>query len=265
MTAQRPGASQLAEAHLLDRVADEYQRRGYEVMLEPQAQDLPDSLRGLRPDLLASLGDDHVAVIVKTSRRSSTLRTVPDIEALRAEGWRLELFFADDPVPPIATPDAVVARLREATQLADDHHKVAALLLVWAAVEEALRGLASRFAPGETGRRILPPDQAYSMGLLSENQHRLLSSLRNLRNQATHNITPISIPDSAIQDTVNLLERITRSTYVPPPIIADRVFAQLDPTQDVLEQVKRSFPDSDPADQADAAEYVRSLQISNEA
>ena len=70
MTAQRPGASQPPEAHLLDRVADEYHRRGYEVTLEPQARDLPDSLRRLRPDLLASPGDDHVAVIVKKDRRS---------------------------------------------------------------------------------------------------------------------------------------------------------------------------------------------------
>ena len=264
MTDQRPGASHLAEAHPLDQVADEYHRRGYQVTLEPQARDLPDSLRRLRPDLLASLGDDHVAVIVKTSRPSSALRTAPDMEALRAEGWRLELNFADDPVPPIAAPDAVAARLREVTQLADDHHKEAALLLLWAAVEETLRGLASRFAPGETGRRVLPPDQAYSMGLLSKGQHRLLSSLRKLRNQATNNITPISVPESAIRDTVNLIERMTRSTYVPPPIVADRVFARLDPTQDVLEQVRDSSPDSDPIDQADAAEYVRSLQFSNE-
>src|SRR5258708_1529919 len=114
MTARRPGASQLAEEHLLDQVADEYRRRGYEVTLERQIQRLPDSLRRIRPDLLATLGDDHVAVIVKTSRRSPVLQVVPDMEALRAEGWRLELFFADDPVSPIAPPDAVEARLREA-------------------------------------------------------------------------------------------------------------------------------------------------------
>ena len=216
MIAQRPGASQLAEAHFLDRVADEYYRRGYEVTLEPEARDLPDSLRRLRPDLLASLGDDYVAVIVKKNRGSSALRTVPDMEALRAEGWRLELNFADDPVPPIAASDAVAARLHEATQLADDHHNEAALLVMWAAVEEALRGLASRFAPGETGRRTLPPDQAYSMGLLSEGQHRLLSSLRKLRNQVANNITSISVPESTVRDTVNLVERMTRSDIRPP-------------------------------------------------
>jgi hypothetical protein len=187
------------------------------------------------------------------------------MDALRAEGWRLELFFADDPVPPIAPPDAVTARLREATQLADSQHTVAALLLIWAVVEEALRRLASRFAPAETGRRVFSPAQAYSMGLLSENQHQLLSSVRYLRNQATHNITPISVPDSVIHDTVGLLERMNRPTYVPPPIMADRVIAHFDPDQGVLEQVKRLFPDADPEDQADAAEYIRSLQRSDEA
>lgn len=261
MTAQRPGPSKPPKAYLLDRLADEYHRRGYEVTLEPQARDLPDSLRRLRPELLASLGDDHVAVIVKKDRRSSALRTVPDMEALRAEGWRLELNFADDPVPPIAASDAVAARLREAEQLADDRHNEAALLVVWAAVEEALRGLASRFAPGETGRRTLPPDSAHSMGLLSEGQHRLLNSLRKLRNQVANNIMSISVPESTLRDTVNLIERMTRSTYVPPPIMADRVLVQLDPIQDLLEQIRYLFPESDPIDQVDAAENVRSLQF----
>ncbi len=264
MTDQRPITSQLEDAYLLDRVADGYHRRGYQVTLMPEARDLPDSLRPLRPNLLASLGDDHVAVIVKTSRTASARRTVPDLEALRAEGWRLELNFAGDPVPPIAGPDAVTARLREVTQLTDDHHEEAALLLIWAAVEEALRGLASRFAPHETGRRILPPDHAYSIGLLSKSQHRLLSSLQKLRNQTMNNITSISVPDSIIRDTVNLIERMTCLTYVPPPIMADRVFAQLSPSQDVLEQVRCSFPDSDPIDQMDAAEYVRSLRFTSE-
>ena len=45
-----------------------------------------------------------------------------------------------------------------------------------------------------------------------------------------------------------------------PPIAASDAVA---PTLDVLEQVKYSFPDSDPVDQADAAENVRSLQFIN--
>jgi len=265
MTAQRPADSEQAELALMAQVADEYRQRGYEVTVEPQAQDLPTSLRGLRPDLVAMRDDDRVAVVVKRRRGSFALPAIPDIDALRREGWRMELFFADDPAPPVASPDTVAARLREAEQLADDQHRVAALLLVWAAVEETLRTLASRFAPGETGRKILTPDQAYSIGLLSENQHRFLSVLRDLRNQAAHNITPIPVPDNTIRDAVSLLERMISPTYVPPPIMADRVFSQFQRNQDVLEQVQQLFPHADPLEQADAAEYIRSLKLSNEA
>jgi hypothetical protein len=265
MTSPRPAGPRLKEMDLLGQVAEEYQRRGYDVILEPRIHDLPGSLRELHPDLLASRHDDNVAVIVKRSRRSSALRTVPNTEALRAEGWRVELFFADDPVPPIASPEAVTARLREAMQLIDSHHSVAALLLIWAAVEEALRGLASRFAPGESSRRALTPDQAYSMGLLTESQRHLLSSLRNLRNQATHNISPVSVPGDAMQDAVDLLGRMNRPTYVPPPIMADRVFAELEPGQGQIEQVRHLFPDADPKEQAEAVAYVKSLQASNKA
>jgi hypothetical protein len=54
-------------------------------------------------------------------------------------------------------------------------------------------------------------------------------------------------------------------TYVPPPIMADRVFSQFQRNQDVLEQVQQLFPYADPLEQADAAEYIRSLKLSNEA
>lgn len=252
------------EARLLGRVAEEYQRRGYEVIVEPGTHGVPAALRSLHPDLLAVHGDDHVAVIIKTGVGALGLRSLPDMDSLRGEGWRLELVFADDPVPPSAPPEAVAARLREAEQLADSGHAVAALLLVWTAVDEVLRVLASRFAPGETGRKILSPDRAYSMGLLSERQHRLLSALQRIRNQAAHAITPEQVPADAIRDAVSLLKRMSRSSYVPPPIMADRVLAEPDQRQNPLEQVRRLFPDSESAEQSEAAEYIRSLRPDND-
>jgi len=254
MTTPRP-----VEARLLDRVAEEYQRRGYDVIVEPGTRNVPAALRSLRPDLLAVHGDDHVAVIIKTGNGALGLRSVQDMDALRGEGWRLELVVPDDPVPS-APPAAVAARLGEAEQLADSNHAVAALLLVWTAVDEVLRGLASRFAPSETGRKILSPDQAYSMGLLSEGQHRLLSALQRRRNQAAHSITPEQVPPDVIRDAVNLLIRMSRPSYVPPPIMADRVLAGPDQHGTPLEQVRRLFPSSDPVEQSEAAEYIKSLQ-----
>lgn len=255
MTAPRP-----VEARLLDLVAEEYQRRGYDVTVEPGTRGVPVALRSLHPDLLAIRGDDHVAVIIKTGRGTPGLRPVPDMDTLRGEGWRLELVFADNPVPPSAPPEAVAARLREAEQLTDSNHTVAALLLVWTAVDEVLRGLASKFAPSETGRKILSPDQAYSIGLLSESQHRLLSALQRIRNQAAHAIIPGQVPADAIRDAVSLVNRMSLPSYVPPPIMADRVLADPDHDEQPLEQVRRIFPDSDPAEQSEAAEYIRSLQ-----
>lgn len=253
-----------AEARVLDLVVGEYQRRGYDVTVEPRPRNLPAALRSLHPDLLAIRGDDHVAVIIRMGERTSTLRPAPNMDALRGEGWRLELVFADDLVLPSAPPDAVAARLHEAAQLADSNHTVAALLLTWTAVDEVLRGLASRFAPSETGRKILSPDQAYSMGLLSQGQHRMLSALQRIRNQAAHAITPTQISADVIRDAVSLLNRMAQPSYVPPPIMADRVLAEPGQHQNALKQVKRLFPNSDPAEQSEAAEYIRSLQANND-
>jgi REase_AHJR-like len=251
-----PGPS---EARALDLVVGSYQVRGYDVTVEPRASGLPDFLRDLQPDLLAVRGDDRVAVIIRKGERNSGLRPVPDMDALHGGGWRLELVLADDLVLPSAPPEAIAARLAEASQFAETGHGAAALLLAWTAVEEVLRELTFRFAPDAASRRVSTPDSAYSLGLLSEDQHRFLAGVQRFRNQAAHTVLPAPIPLQLILQIAGLVNRMAKPFYVPPPIMADRALAELDQRQDPLEQVRRLFPKSSPEDQLEAEEYIRSL------
>lgn len=68
------------------QVADEYRRRGYEVMLEPQGPVLPTPVQRLSPDLIAVRGDDRVAVIVKRRRGPSIPHLSPMSARCNAKG-----------------------------------------------------------------------------------------------------------------------------------------------------------------------------------
>lgn len=242
-----------AAQHVLREAAAAYRARGYTVTAGHH-EGMPDALLGAHPDLVATRGDERVAVVVRTGRQMP--RVLPDVETVRSAGWRLELFAGTGSSHPGATPEMVAGQLREAAQLSSDH-KVAALLLEWAAAEEVLRMLTARFAPEEaTGRAV--PDHVYSLGLLSEGQHQLLDSLLAMRDQVAHAVAPVAIPDASVQDAATLLDRMLHPSYVPPPIMADRAMAA-GHDGDALDQVRRAFPEADPADQEDAAEYLREL------
>src|SRR2546421_11592842 len=68
----------------VDRVAQEYRGRGYQVILSPSASDLPEFARDLQPDIVARRQDDSLLIEVK---RGSSVR---DNERLRAIAQRVE-------------------------------------------------------------------------------------------------------------------------------------------------------------------------------
>ena len=59
----------LTERQRAAAIADEYRRKGYEVVAEPLPEQLPDFLSGFHPDILARKGDETTIVEIK-SRQS---------------------------------------------------------------------------------------------------------------------------------------------------------------------------------------------------
>ncbi len=56
----------ILERRRLRDVAREYQRKGYQVLVEPRGSDLPVFLQNLGPDLIAHNGEEWVVVEVKS-------------------------------------------------------------------------------------------------------------------------------------------------------------------------------------------------------
>ncbi len=57
------------ERERLIKLAEEYRDKGYEILIHPNLEDLPDFLRNYRPDMIARREDE--AVVIEVKSRSS--------------------------------------------------------------------------------------------------------------------------------------------------------------------------------------------------
>lgn len=91
------------ESRLLLEVADDYKRIGYDVLMHPAGDDLPDFLSGFRLDMIAYGSEENVVVEVKTRQMLAGVGYLPTMadKINTTPGWRLDLVVVnplEDPV-----------------------------------------------------------------------------------------------------------------------------------------------------------------------
>jgi Holliday junction resolvase-like predicted endonuclease len=186
-----PSIDNGSERNRLERIAADYQSRGYDVAIQPRRTDLPDFLAGFEPDLIASSKGENIIVEVKTRGELQNVSSVAALEAAlqNRPGWRFELVIdgTTTEIRQTLSPAQIWASLQEAADLEQRKHPTAALLLLWSAVEGTLRLLAKRenvvlesLAPAYVVNRL------YTLGLLGREQYQMLQQAMRLRNQAAH-------------------------------------------------------------------------------
>ena len=189
---------------VLQRIADDYRRRGYEVSIAPTGNDLPGFLSHDTPDIIAHRGDEHLVIEVKHSPKDVDpvqLRAIADrIES--EPGWRYVVLATPEAAreqQSLQTVDEQTVRrqLKESQLLLDSRHPEAALMLVWAATEAVLRLLVTRHH-----LRITRGDAASlirllaSEGLIGEDAFGQLIDGLELRRSVAHGSRALSM-DSA--------------------------------------------------------------------
>ncbi len=150
-------------------IAERYRGQGYEVTVAPSADQLPEVLRDLSPDLIARKDDDLVIVEVKSRPHLASAPRPSDLARVVREhpGWRFELVIVSPERPFLAPYDAedwtaeeIGDRLSEAQLLLEAGHVEAALLLAWSATEATLRLLAAyENSQFRAEQRALPPQE----------------------------------------------------------------------------------------------------------
>lgn len=143
-------------ARALRNTIRKYRRLGYAVVERPEAEQLPEFLRALSPDLLAVRDDDHVVLQI---RRGSELKGSNELVETAAAidqhpGWRFELIALGPPrndvaVPARATLDQLVGR---AMHLHQSGLPDAALVYILAVLEELIRAVGAQH--GIRGKQV---------------------------------------------------------------------------------------------------------------
>lgn len=127
----------------LDRTELDYRKRGYDFVRQPRPGDLPEGLRTVQPDAIATKSNDQVAIEVTLSGRPEAKSKADRLRSIieQVSGWRFDHVIAQawpevrvQTIPPSEIGETLKAALRLKLQ-----EPRAGLLLAWAALEAAAR------------------------------------------------------------------------------------------------------------------------------
>lgn len=212
------------ETTKIRQLARDYEKRGYEVLLEPYGSQLPDFMKNYRPDMIVRKGDEQLVVEVKMGNSSAKKNQIMQIADLVKEhdGWELELIVMK-PRPtatyeiPIGKETSSIITWREieqkasqALKLVEEGYDEAAMLIAWIAIEGAARQLALSEkirTEGKPTAQVVKSLVTY--GLITNTKYNQLIKWLNLRNNIIHGIQHPQIGNKMLRrmlDVVRLLK-----------------------------------------------------------
>lgn len=208
------------------KVAEEYRRRGYDVIEEPSQNQLPTFLTGYHPDLLLRKADEDEAIVVEVKSRTS-LAKEPQIgelaRLLRTQpGWRLDLVVVDIGEQLEALADALpftkedIARgITEADRLLASGFPEAALLRGWSVAEPTVRLLAE--SDGLTTGRSKPLHlikQAVVYGVVSRTDYNLLFQVLRHHKALAHGFVQPDFDPALAGELIDTTKRLLQSAIL---------------------------------------------------
>ncbi len=213
-----PGASN-AEYLLARKTAEEYRRKGYEVILDAPLDFLP----GRRVDLLASNANEVKVVEVKSRSSLAADRRISELaRAVDARpGWSFELLLVAEP-EKLDSPEGarsldregILRRIEEADKALASGASESALVLAWSAFEAATRMLVAE--QEESSREINAPgyflDRAAFLGLISREEYLRLIRVKQYRNAIVHGFSHDAFSEELVRELVSSVRRMMADT-----------------------------------------------------
>ena len=191
----------------LQEIAAEYEARGYEVLVEPRPEQLPEFLAGFRPDLVARGPNESVVVEVKVGTQTAASERFRELAETiqRQPGWRFSLVVIDPRSDEVAPPtqqlldrQAIVDRLGRANALLKTGATDAAFLLMWVSVEALLRHIATREGlPLERVPSSSLMKELFSLGILSRSELEVAQRAFSVRNALVHGFATTRLDETS--------------------------------------------------------------------
>src|SRR6266545_3710897 len=208
----------------LQEIAGEYEARGYEVVVEPGPEKLPEFLAGFHPDLVARGPNESVVIEVKVGTKTAASERFRELAETiqRQPGWRFSLVVIDPRSDEVAPPtqqlldrQEIADRLGRANELLRTGATDAAFLLMWVAVEALLRHIATREGlPLERVPSSSFMKELFSLGLLSRPELDVAQRAFSVRNALVHGFATTGLDEAArelAQLAQQLLSELDRS------------------------------------------------------
>jgi REase_AHJR-like len=205
-----------AATRRVEQIAQEYRDKGYEVMVEAEAPQLPEPLARYRPDLVVRKGDEVVVIEVRPRASLGDPQLQELAAAVRRQpGWRFELvLIRPEPGPPGTkewNAEDIAQNLGQVATLLKSGHQEAALLLAWSAAEATLRLLAyeERLAlEREDAPHLLK--LLATKAVITREQHDLLWEVLQFRNAVAHGLKPPELDPASIEDLCNTTSELLK-------------------------------------------------------
>ena len=191
------------------------------MLIEPGPALLPEFLHSYRPDIIASSAVENVYIDIKSSESLPSSDYMPDLalEIENHDGWRYQLVMTNprNRMPGQSNGELLsineVNSLREsAMDLSSVGRSKPAMLLIWTALESALRHIVSEqsLEPEQTTPKYLIK-YLFSLGLISTVDQRTLESALDKRNALAHGYEPERIDKRTIHKLSGLYTRLLKS------------------------------------------------------
>lgn len=204
----------------VQKIAADYQQRGYRVVVSPRSVDLPAFLKEFHPDLIAEGDDNSYVVEVRTQhgRHEDDWGELAKV-INNQPGWHLQLV-VDNNFEPKArvslTPEQVAAQLRESEQLVCEGRLEAGLLLLWSATEAAMRLLAERTETElHDFRASTLISTLYTEGRMDREDYDILMQSLRIRNTVAHGFQPENSLDEVIAILQGTVQRLQQEGLEP--------------------------------------------------
>lgn len=204
------------ESEKIEQLASEYRAKGYDVLLQPQATDLPGFLTPFSPDMVARSSRGNVVVEIKSARDFDAEQVQRLAEAVESHPtWKFEVVLVNPPIAPdipageeLAADEQLARFMIDAEILAKSNQTEAAAVLAWSVVETILRRRARSAAPElerQSSGRLLK--HLYSLGVVQNDLYERLLRLMNYRNAVAHGFrAPADVP--TISDVLEDIRRL---------------------------------------------------------
>ena len=206
-----------SERMRVEEIAQTYRDKGYDVLIEPRGDQLPNFLQAFRPDLIAHKGDEHIVVEVRTRGQVSDFPQVNELAKLvRNEAdWRFQLvLLGPENSLSVAgaspfTVEEIRLKIKEVAFFVKNGHLEAAFLIGWSLVEATLRTLAVKEEiAGETATPDYLLKQMTFEGILARETYHDLKHAQQTRNAIVHGFKPSQLTVETVQELIDLIDGV---------------------------------------------------------